>query len=127
MKSNASLWLIVLAAGAVYIWLYDVTWWDNQPLIVLLILVPLIPAYLCRPWRFRSESLPLSRRHQLLLAAAALSWLAGLGTGFVFPFALSWTAIFYIAMYQNLASGRANDVLKLLCPVGLSVDLSGWR
>jgi exosortase len=114
MTGNASSWLIVLAAGAVYIWLHDLTWWDSQPLILLLILVPLIPVCLCRPWRLRSAPLPLSRRHQLLLAAAALSWLAGLGTGFVFPFALSWTAIYYIAMYQNLTSARANDVLKLL-------------
>ena len=26
MKGNASIWLIVLAAGAVYIWLHDLTW-----------------------------------------------------------------------------------------------------
>jgi exosortase len=106
--------LLVLITGAVYIWLHDLAWWHSQPFALLLILVPLIPAYLCRPWKLRASPLPMSMRHQLLLGCAALAWLVGLSTGYVFPFALSWAALFYIFMHQNFESERANDILKLL-------------
>lgn len=114
MQANVWTWFTVLTCSAAYIWLHDLTWWDSEPLTLLLILVPAIPVYICRPWRLRTSPLTLSSRHQLLLGGAALAWFMGLGTGFVLPFAISWTALCYIAIHQNFESRKPNDLLKLL-------------
>lgn len=126
-------WIALLVASALYIWTNDLSWWEAQTELLVLVAVPLIPIVASGPWATRDSLTPVSTQQGWLLSTSAVLWFFGLGSGYVFPLALSWTLLLFVVLNRWTASAHRRDIQRLLpfallaFPwIALDGELIGW-
>ena len=111
MKTADRFWLVALVLGGLFIWLHDRAWLtapdDALPLLAAL---PLL-VWLAAPWTFSNQPFQFNRA---LLAAAGVTTVLGLVTGFNLLLSLAWTAALWSWLGRRLEAQSRARVLRLL-------------
>lgn len=112
MNGRDRLWIALLGALALVIWLRDRSWLQSaEDALPLLLALPLA-AWLGRPWNWRPSAPGFLHRPALVLAASA--WLLGSALNLVLLLALGWTAALWAWMRPHLELPDRSRAFRLL-------------